>query len=250
MIGKTVAEAKDILLNAVKGAVFGNVCLIPSDLVNYWNDDSHVVENSSTYSVINVNPGYDGDTYAQFMLFNYNNYDAKFVGRNNNTWTSIKTFAYTNSGVGYLNKSILTNQNIDSIKDHAFKVYYGLKGNTCTGKPANVDGFTLQVWGTEDAIHQILYTNSYIYKRSYYDGQWHSWGKVLFEGDVTSGGDSDSTSTTTHIVSSGNLNTFIEEGKTSFYYIEKENTCTNLPLSSIDNAAFLISSNKSSKISQ
>lgn len=128
-VGVTVATAKANLLAAVKGSVFGNVAKAGQDLIGYWGNDSHTTVSSSTYSVINVTPQYDGSTYGQYLLFHYGAYNPVIIGRNNGAWTSVKTLAFLSDNVASATK----------LADNtAFKVW----GQTFfeNGKPKAVSG--------------------------------------------------------------------------------------------------------------
>ena len=92
--GQTVAEAKAALLNNIKGSVFGNVHVCGGDLIAHWDDDTHVCEAGSVYTVLNVTPGYNGRDYGQYMLFGYGTGNPKIVGRSQNKWTAMRTLAF------------------------------------------------------------------------------------------------------------------------------------------------------------
>lgn len=102
-IGVTVATAKTNMLNAIKGSAFGNVAQVGSDLIANWSNDSHITVDSSVYSVINVTPQYDGNSYGQYLLFHYASHNPKLIGRNKGAWTAIKTFAFLDDTVANAN---------------------------------------------------------------------------------------------------------------------------------------------------
>lgn len=103
-VGITVADAKVNMLNSLKGNVFGNVTKVGADLIGNWGNETYTTKSNSIWSVINVTPQYDGDKYGQFLLFHYASYSPKLIGRDNNKWTSLRTFAFTDDTVAAANK--------------------------------------------------------------------------------------------------------------------------------------------------
>ena len=118
-IGVTVSVAKQNMLNAVKGSVFGNVAKVGADLIRNWSTNSHTTAASSSYSVINVTPQYDGSSYGQYLLFHYGSLNPKVIGRNNGEWTSMKTIAYIDDTVAAAKKWATARS--FSIADHSDK---------------------------------------------------------------------------------------------------------------------------------
>ena len=102
--GVTVATAKANMLAVIKGNAFGNVAKVGADFIGNWHDDTHTVANSSVYSVINVTPQYDGSSYGQYLLFHFGSYSPMLVGRSNNQWTKLRTFAFTDDNVASATK--------------------------------------------------------------------------------------------------------------------------------------------------
>ncbi len=98
-VGVSVAQAKDNVLDAARGSVFGNVVRVGANMIENWNKPDVITVASSSYSLINVTPQYDGDRYAQFLLFHYASNNPKLIGRDNSEWTSLRTFAFLDDNV-------------------------------------------------------------------------------------------------------------------------------------------------------
>lgn len=93
----TVKDVKDELVTAFSNITTGigaNV-IVPAYAINYWDTESTIVKDSNVYSMIKIGGGYSGTTYGQWLLSTYSSNRIGYVGRNNNSWTSISWIATT-----------------------------------------------------------------------------------------------------------------------------------------------------------
>ncbi|MDE6843487.1 MAG: pyocin knob domain-containing protein, partial [Muribaculaceae bacterium] len=105
------------------------------------------------------------------------------------TFTAWREFAFLDSNVASSDKlttKLLTNEDLNTIKDVKYSVYRAASNNTVTNKPSGTTGFTLQCFGYDSTfIVQLLITiYGNVYKRLFRD-VWSKWERMLTEDDIT-----------------------------------------------------------------
>ena len=180
--GTTVAQAKAWLRDVLNvGAGVGANAAIGASHIVQWDNDSGTYFPSSAYSFMKISGGYEGNTYAQFLLSSHRDFNIGIVGLDAGNWTGIRWIPFKDevlslSGGTMANTNVVTNLNADLLDGvHAAGLFTDLS-NSGNDISITIGGTnrTLTV-GYASTANRASYAD-----RLYRDDSFQAWGQTYW----------------------------------------------------------------------